>query len=747
MKLTTTLRIKSLASARQIAGTNVIAVLSAAALMTACGGGGDSAGVGTDGNRSLATVTSGYKPVAVTPTTTTPVTTSAPTAPVTGSALTDVRLENTGAAQTSVPFTFGQVFVQGQLKSTEFLTGRLDDGTTVPLQLDVKATHADGSVRHAIISGVLPALAANAQPKLSLVKSSAAPAGTVAAPAALAAAGFDFSVHAKIGGTDYYASAADLLKSGTPVNWLKGTVANEWLVSAPLRTSAGATHPHLTARFAVRWFDGVKKARIDTTIENTWAFEANPQNFTYDASVVSGGKQVYAKSGLTHYHHARWRKTFWWNGVEPQVNVKLNTAYLISTRAVPNYDQAATPSEGTLAGYQSGWTGAAIEPMGVGMALAYMPTTGGRSDIGIMPSWATNYLLSMDKRAKLVTLGTADLAGTWSMHYRDKKTDRPVSVTNYPYMTILGRETDSINWNTGKSEAFPGCAAATLCDTPYTHDSSHQPGFAYLPYLVTGDYYYLEELQFWTMYNTFESNPNYRQTSKGLYQDNQVRGQAWSMRTAAEAAYITPDNDALKKDLVGFVNNNLDWYNDTYVNNAATSNTFGALSHGYAYSYYNYTAIAPWQDDFFTSAIGHTAELGFTKAAPILAFKAKFPIQRMTTPGLCWIDAAAYTMTLRNDMYSPVYGSMAEVYKATHAADFTSLACNSQQMASYLKLKVGEMTGYSDSPIGYPSNMQPALAYAADVGGTGGKQAWALFMSRTVKPVYNDQPQFDILPR
>ena len=31
------------------------------------------------------------------------------------------------------------------------------------------------------------------------------------------------------------------------------------------------------------------------------------------------------------------------------------------------------------------------------------------------------YLLSMDKRAKDVMLGTADLAGSWSSHFRDKR--------------------------------------------------------------------------------------------------------------------------------------------------------------------------------------------------------------------------------------------------------------------------------------------------------------------------------------
>jgi hypothetical protein len=57
------------------------------------------------------------------------------------------------------------------------------------------------------------------------------------------------------------------------------------------------------------------------------------------------------------------------------------------------------------------------------------------------------------------------------------------------------------------------------------------------------------------------------------------------------------------------------------------------------------------------------------------------------------------------------------------------------------------MTGYSNGTAGYPSNMQPALAAAADSMGEAGKAAWALFMSRSVKPDYRTAPEWAIVPR
>jgi hypothetical protein len=737
-------------SVKQLLSLRRLSIAVACSALAACGAGSDATQNSSAVAQTAATLSSSAAGMLTGPiTTTVPVTppTNSSTAAVTAAGITDIRFENTNATvtQTNVPVTFGQVFAQGDLLATDKLTGRLDDGTTVPLQVDVKATHADGSVRHAIISAIVPSIAAAKVRTMSLVKGGTAPTGTVTTDS-LMRTGFSASVHAKVGGVDYYASADDLLKSAKPTTWLSGPIATEWQVSAPLRTASGALHPHLSARFAIRWYAGASKARVDVVVENDWAYEPSPQNFTYDASVIMAGKSVYTKAALAHYHHARWRKVFWYNTTAPEVNVKHNTAYLINSRAVPNYDQSVVIPETALAGFKTKWTGSMIEPMGVGMANPAMPGTGGRSDIGLLPGWTASYLLSMDKRAKDVTLGTADLSGSWSSHYRDRKTDLPISVADYPSMTVLGQRTDTYNKVTKQYEAFPACASSTACSTPNNHDAAHQPNLAYLPYLVTGDYYYLEELQFWAMWNSFSSNPGYREYEKGLYKSDQMRGQAWSLRTAAEAAYITPDASPLKTTFTNIVNNNLDFYNTTYTNNSA-ANTLGVITDSHAVVYDNGTGLAPWQDDFFTSAVGHTADLGFTKANVLLAWKSKFPILRMTGAGTCWIDAAIYAMKVRDSSTAPFYSSIAQVYTANHTADILSLQCNSTAMASKLGLKVGEMKGYASQVDGYPSDMQPALAYAAAAGGTAGKAAWTVFANRSVKPSYGTGPQFAIVPR
>jgi hypothetical protein len=741
--------------AQQFLTLRRLSIAAACSALAACGGGGSDATQnsttqtaalikGSTASGSAAGILTG--PI----TTTVPTPTPSPAPATIGAVITDVRFENTSAsaAQTNVPVTFGQVFAQGSLLATDKLSGRLEDGTVVPLQVDVKATHADGSVRHAIISAIVPSIAASKVLTMSLAKGGTAPSGSVTVDS-LTRTGFSASVHAKIGGVDYYASADDLLKSGKATTWLAGPVATEWQVSAPLHAANGSEHPHLSARFAIRWYAGANKARVDVVVENDWAYEPSPQNFTYDADVQVGGKSVYSKTGLTHLHHARWRKIFWFNGSEPTVNVKHNTGYLIATGALPNYDQSLVIPEGAMSAIQTKWNQVSKDAMGIGLHTPYMPTTGAHDDIGLLPSWSATYLLSQDSRMKEITLRTADLAGSFSAHYRDKQTGRPVSLADYPYMTINGRSTDTMNPATKKYEAFPVCDAAK-CATPYTHDASHQPAMSYLPYLVTGDYYYLEELQFWGMWNAFETNPGYRDYAKGIMSSEQVRGQAWSLRTLAEAAYITPDTDSLKAAFTNIINNNLDWYNNTYVGNSTNvqyANKLGVITNGYAIVYDNGTGLAPWQDDFFTSAIGHAADLGFTKANSLLSWKAQFPINRMVGAGACWIDASMYTLYVRSSSSAPFYENYGQAYVNSHNATFNALACNSPQMAASFGLKVGEMTGYSSGTTGYPSNMQPALAYAATVGGAQGKKAWDLFASRTVKPDYRYAPQFAIVPR
>ena len=756
-------------------GKIILAAGISALMLSACG----DSGKGSASAPSTAGVLTSGGPQITLPGGTKPVPPIAPIDPVqppaeTGAILTKVYLvDKAGVAQTAIPITFGHVFAKGALPANTSLTG-LYNGAKVPLQTNIKATHADGSARHAVISAILPQLNAGETVALALAASPPMAIDGLSPVPGTVLGGFDSVVNLNLGGQLYSASAAAALKLNKYKTWLAGPVATEWQVSMPFKNAAGIDHPHLAARFALRRYSN-GKLRVDLTVENNQAYEPDPKNVTYDAEVLVNGQRVYAAAALTHFHHARWRKLFW-AGDEPKVHLKHDSAYLIASQAVPNYDQSVIVPASALSTMKTRWDASNTGPMGMAMFVPGMGTTGGRPDIGLHHGWAASYVLSMDERAKEITLGLSDLGGSWPIHYRDRKTDLPVSIVEYPYVSTRRIGSDSYNPVTKLHEDLPVCTAAGQCTVPYAPDTSHQPSMAYLPYLVTGDTYHLDELLFWSNWNLIAKNPGYRGYAKGIISGDQVRGQAWTLRTLAQTAYLTPDAHPLKAYFTKILDTNLDWYNAMYA--AGTTNNLGFIDHNtsmYAVAYPGpegaNAGVAPWMDDFFTSAAGHTLELGFTKVKPLLDWKARFPVGRMMAPGYCWIDGAVYALQVRNNVSSPYYATFAEAYKMTMRTPsggemvnstgkrYLDQPCASQAQADWRSQAdkdnntwrtlwlAGEMTGYASSQTGYPSNMQPALAVAATTGIPNAKEAWAVFMSRSVKPNYGLQPQFAIVPR
>ena len=687
----------------------------------------------------------------------------------------------TGAqAQTTVPITLGQVFARGDVKPGQSLAASWN-GTALPLQVDIKATHDDGSLRHAVLSAVLPKLAAAASTSVQLAAIPAPAPASPARPDALLASGFHAVVRLNVDGIIYSVDAAELLASKPYTSWLSGPLVNEWQVAGPLMAN-GAAHPHLSARFAVRSYAaaigaGPGPTRVDITVENNWAYEPAPKNFSYDAEIVLDKREVYRKAALTHFHHARWRKVFW-IGAAPQADVKYDIAYLLGAGALPNYDRSVIPSQAELARLKAAWDAADSGPMTMPLANKYMPSPGGRPDIGLQPAWAVLYLLSMDARARQITLGLGELAGSWPVHYRDQKTGQVVSIVDYPYIRDWRLGSDSINPATKKSEDMPRCPPTDTanCKTPFAPDSAHEPSFSYLPYLLTGDAYHLDELQFWANWNLVSMNPAYRSLAKGLVHRDQVRGQAWSLRTLGHAAYITPDAHPMKAYFRQILKNNLDYYNATFASGAANQLGFiDAHATGYALGYDGpggpKTGMAPWMDDFFTSVVGHLNEMGFADAKPILEWKARFPIGRMMADGFCWIDGAPYTLMVKPATAMPYFSNFADAYQASmrnkdgtpmvnsSGARYLDQPCGSQQQADWRNLAekdakshrmpwlAGEMSGHASSPEGWPAHMQPALAMAAGTGLPNARQAWDRFIQRSAKPDYSEHPQFAIVPR
>src|SRR5258706_6961034 len=86
--------------------------------------------------------------------------------------------------------------------------------------------------------------------------------------------------------------------------------------------------------------------------------------------------------------------------------------------------------------------------------------------------------------------------------------------------------------------AFPPLGQNSV--TPWGADPAHEPSMSYVPYMVTGDLFHLEEMHFWATFNMASIPPESRGSGLGLVNGTQVRAQAWSLRSLGDAAYITP---------------------------------------------------------------------------------------------------------------------------------------------------------------------------------------------------------------
>ncbi len=649
------------------------------------------------------------------------------------------------------PLTFAHVFKPRDVPSGHTLGARID-GIEVPLQTDPKARHHDGSLRHAILTLRGPHVPAHGSVQVELITRPEAPTRTSVGLEELLATDFDADVALTIDGRTWTRSARACLErasleGGTMTRWMEGSEASEWVVSAPLEAD-GVEHPHLTARFSIRAFAGLERVRVAVVVENDWTYEPNPQNYTYDVRIDVGGVEAFHVEELVQHRQTRWRETFWW-GDKPRSRVRHDARYLIETGALPHYDPSLVIPEATLERLQADWASQDTGAMGIGPMEAYMPATGAHADIGPLSRWDALCVVSMDSRACDITMRLADLAGSWPTHFRDHDTDLPVSIVDFPYLGLHGNPGDYVNRETHVSEALPACPNDADCTrSPYTPDDAHQPSLGYLAYVLAGEFDHLEELQLWANYNVVLANPHYRELDRGLLKWQQVRGQAWSLRTLGYAAFITPDNHPMKDYFLELLTNNIEFYTREHV--AMEPNALGFMTTSpYLAPYDGGLGIAPWMDDFFTWSVGQLVAMGFEEARPLLEFKARFPVGRMMDPGFCWIFGAPYSMHVRGGEGAgqPFFDSFSQVYQAMVDPAIAALPCGGSEMAAALSLREGEMTGYSSSDAGYPANMQPALAVAVDSGIEHARAAWERFEARSVKPNYTGSPQFAITPR
>jgi hypothetical protein len=694
-----------------------------------------------------------------------------------GMTVANVSLENTtGLYRVSQSFTFGLVLPKGAMKMTDgLIAADPTNGAAIRIQVDAKSSWQDGSMRHAIISAHLSSLNIGEVRAIKLKRQSFNNLGDT--PIALS----DYMASANNptptvviveSGITYTAdvNAALSAPNAKILNWLTGPEASEFIIEVPLLAN-GTAHSGLRVYAHMRWHFN-NRGKLDIVVENCDAYSPGLHDYTYDVTVNIKGSVLFSQSGLTHYSRARWKKSFvdllaYWVEAHDAINVQFNPHEVINTKMFPNILVPDTLGEPLLNAnygdqvYTQNGGGYDVSPMRNGIYAPAMGTTGGRPEIGLQSRWICDWLVSQDKRVRKWSLYHADIGGSWSSHLRDRSTGpangQILDVVHWPYGADIGTDGDCTNPATGKLEAFKFQDSSTYM----TADVAHHSAFSQAAYALTGDYYYLEELIFWCSFVTWHQNPYYRAKQEGLIVSDQVRGQAWSLRDFGDAAALIPDNSPYKATWNYILERNLNYYNTNYSDNP-NANPLGTIQNGYSVSYNvkgapNANGVSTWMDAFFTSAVGHISEMGFSSADRLLYYKARTTIEMLTNKKYCWIFAATYGLAVKDGVTGVPFQNWDEAYRGTQTEAMQSMPWASQAMADQYDSEIpnapgsthaGEIPGFAYSAEGYPANIQSGLAFAVDSGYPGGLKAWEQFEARTLKPNYAiDGLQFSQMPR
>lgn len=483
--------------------------------------------------------------------------------------------DSSGNAQLNRPVSIGRAFRQGEI--SHFAQAILK-GKKLLTQCDVKNRWPDGSLKYAIVSFVIPSIDSKASSVISFSDQQSGNNSGYATKTELLSPEYDFDARIEMQSEVMRnLSAREMLSRGAFRYWLQGPVVTAVIIEdrSPARSfdidfgdGSRALHPVFEAWF----YPKTRKVYLGYTVENIWAssdVSHSMRDLSYSVTLLAGEatpKVKFSEPVFKHIGRTRWHKRYWMGDDPPSIRIDHNFAYWTSTRALPNWDSSIRVTSALI----SSRTGpdSAIDriegtPKGIGFYQKDL-IQGGASDwIGLAPLWDILYLYSMDNRSMRTSLGNADLAGRipWNFRDADEHAGTGHFFDSAGKVDTFGRV---ISVNARKrvtlSDLAQSCAgglgpdeikAGPIDSEGWATTRDHMPDVAYIPYLFSGEYYYLESLQLqaafivaWKVGCTEESYN--RQADEGFIHDTQIRGDAWSFRTLSYAAFASPDGSPEK---------------------------------------------------------------------------------------------------------------------------------------------------------------------------------------------------------
>jgi len=731
-----------------------------------------------------------------------------------------------GSAQTNRFVSIGRFFKQGDISH---FAQAVVAGSGIPTQCDVKNRWADGSLKFAIVSFIVPNVASGGTQVNFQDQATGNNTGYLAQADMLKAA-YDFDgVIQLTGARSPSISARSMLQAGNFRYWLQGPIVTAVILedrdnrTFDVNTDGSngtPLHPIIEAWF----YPQTHQVEVGFTLENSWASSTaanSARNQTYALSLSTGFSSPVTQltqGSFTHIVFSRWRRAFWVGAPPPSIEIDYNWPYLASTAAYAHFNSSYTPNESDLQSMFSIYTGAPAgrftipgvdDPSGIGGIGNYDENPNGPGYhpwIGPYSQWDVDYLMTGDSRMQQMMTDNADLSGRFPIFFREadhnagtgRYFDAPGTGSVDPYghvVSINSRQYETLNlsnlWNYSCNNNGPDLIGTAVPSDGsgwyvFPGDTSHMADFAYVPYTLTGKYYYLEHELLEAGFIAGHGIGCYSQTAaygrQGHYGMlySTSRELAWALRTLAYAAFIAPDGTPEGPYFASKVMNNFAMIEGEHAMPLTVNGADPAWAYHWGENYFllsqaaNPSSLWFWrmgdcQDGTTTcyvangmgaqininSAIVQSAESGFMSSFVDIVLGLTKQLGIVDTTSMLQHNARRYFNILLNPSVNH-YLIEQYVYPTTLVGVVCQNPANPgcQWISDWATFQSGYLslpTGWSDRQVDYGAEAASALSFMTKftVDGYKGIDAWNFFYASDnyqLGLVYHNEPQWSISP-
>ncbi len=395
-------------------------------------------------------------------------------------------------------------------------------------------------------------------------------------------------------GTTYTATLGSF--DGTDT-WLNGAVCREARVRViPVDGSANPMGANLEVVFDVTSF-AAGGHRVHFQLENVIDHASMDKFGPFDVVLTINGSTAFSATQVTSYSMSRdIHKRAWTSGTaEAQYEPDFEEHYV--AKILPRIQPDVASNTYTLSDHEYDWPAGGFDGGQWHFAILNpdMAAGGGRPELNYVHGWEASYLLHKTQNQRATALLCGDYSAAWPFHLTKSNHSIPhLGDSGYAVGAwwfdgragssdepLCGQEDFVWKGNRGRNGNSRSDVGATNLPARYNEEHVSTPWF--LPYLLTGDRFYVDQAKHWANACILFTGPGWTEIAPtlwpglfygrdgGVSQNKRIltatgpsREYGWPLKCVTSAALMVPDSDADRTYFIDTVQNNLQWISDRY---------------------------------------------------------------------------------------------------------------------------------------------------------------------------------------